>query len=141
MVLQRVRIEGHADLLPRLKVYALLAPHLDGGGAGNSARAVDIAGHKVMLAWKNEWSLAMAASCGFSRVSCGFVGASDGWHDLMDNFRMDWEFGSATNGNMAVMGEVDLLAERDRRALRWRARVHAGHRHRARPPHRRCKRP
>jgi glucoamylase len=40
-------------------VYALLAPHLDGGGAGNSARAVDIAGRKVLLAWKNEWSLAM----------------------------------------------------------------------------------
>jgi hypothetical protein len=61
-----VRLEGDADLLPRLKVYALLAPHLDGGGAGNSARAVDIAGHKALLAWKNEWSLAMGASCGFS---------------------------------------------------------------------------
>ena len=45
---------------------------------------------------------------GFSRVSCGFVGASDGWRDLMDNFRMDWEFGSATDGNIAVMGELDL---------------------------------
>ena len=111
VVLTHVRLEGDAELLPRLKVYALLAPHLDGGGAGNSARAVDIAGHKVLLAWKNEWSLAMAASCGFSRVSCGFVGASDGWHDLMENFRMDWEFGSATDGNIAVMGEMDLNAE------------------------------
>ena len=87
-------------------MYALLAPHLDGGGAGNSARALDMAGHKVLLAWKNEWSLAMAASCGFSRMSCGFVGASDGWQDLMENFSMDWEFGSATNGNIAVMGEI-----------------------------------
>ena len=39
VVLQRVRLEGHEDLMPRLKVYALLAPHLDGGGAGNTARA------------------------------------------------------------------------------------------------------
>ena len=62
MVLTHVRIEGHAELLPRLKVYALLAPHLDGGGAGNSARAVDIAGRKVLMAWKDQWSLAMAAS-------------------------------------------------------------------------------
>ena len=108
VVLTRVRLEGREDLLPRLKVYALLAPHLDGGGAGNSARAVDIAGHKALLAWKNEWSLVMTASCGFSRVSCGFVGASDGWQDLMQNFQMDWEFGSATNGNVAVMGEIDL---------------------------------
>ncbi|MFY9853749.1 MAG: glycoside hydrolase family 15 protein [Terracidiphilus sp.] len=108
VVLTRVRLEGHESLLPRLKVYALLAPHLDDGGASNTARALEIAGHKMLLAWKNEWSLAMAASCGFSRLSCGFVGASDGWRDLMDNFRMDWEFGSATNGNIAVMGELDL---------------------------------
>jgi glucoamylase len=103
-----VRLEGVADLLPRLKVYALLAPHLGGGGAGNSARAVDVAGYRMVLAWKDQWSLAMAASCGFSRVSCGFVGASDGWQDLRNNFHMDWEFGSATSGNLAVMGELDL---------------------------------
>jgi glucoamylase len=108
VVLQHVRLEGRADLVPRLKVYALLAPHLDGGGAVNSARAVDIAGHKVVMAWKNQWSLVMSASCGFKRVSCGFVGTSDGWQDLMQNFRMDWEFGSALYGNIALTGEVDL---------------------------------
>ncbi len=108
VVLQRVRLEGREDLIPRLKVYALLAPHLDGGGAGNSARAVDIAGHRMVLAWKNAWSLAMGSSCGFRRVSCGFVGASDGWRDLIENYRMDWEFGSATMGNIAVMGELNL---------------------------------
>jgi glucoamylase len=115
VVLTHVRVEGDKELLSRLKVYALLAPHLDGGGAGNSARAVDLAGRKVLMAWKNQWSLAMAAhsgpsGIGFSRVSCGFVGASDGWRDLMDNFRMDWEFGSATDGNIAIMGELDLAA-------------------------------
>lgn len=108
VVLQRVRLEGDPDLLPKLKLYALLAPHLDGGGAGNTARAVDLAGRKVLMAWKDGWALAMAASCGFSRVSCGFVGTSDGWHDLMENYQMNWEFGSATNGNVAVLGEIDL---------------------------------
>jgi glucoamylase len=108
VVLQRVRLEADPELLPRLKVYTLLAPHLDGGGADNSARAVDFAGHKALLAWRNEWSLVMGASGGFARVSCGFVGASDGWRDLMDNFKMDWEFGSATGGNIAMMGEIDL---------------------------------
>jgi glucoamylase len=111
VVVMRVRLEGREDLLPRLKIYALLAPHLNRGGANNSARAVDIAGHKMLMAWKDEWALAMAASCGFSRVSCGFVGTSDGWQDLMENFRMDWEFGMATNGNVAVMGEVGCPAE------------------------------
>jgi glucoamylase len=62
----------------------------------------------MLLAWKDPWALAMGTSCGFSRVSCGFVGASDGWRDLMENFHMNWEFGSATNGNVAMMGELDL---------------------------------
>jgi glucoamylase len=30
----------------------------------------------------------------------------------MDNFRMDWEYGSATNGNIAVLGEVNLDSQR-----------------------------
>jgi glucoamylase len=112
VVLTQVRLEGDEELLPRLKVYALLAPHLGGGGHGNTARALDIAGYKALLAWKDTWALAMGANCGFSKVSCGFVGASDGWRDLMDNFAMDWEFGSATNGNLAVMGELDLKGQR-----------------------------
>ena len=129
VVLTHVRLEGDADLLPRLKVYALLAPHMDGGGADNSARAVDIAGRKVLMAWKNLWSLAMAANCGltssgFSRVSCGFVGVSDGWRDLMDNFRMDWEFGyrRQCSGNGGARFERRRSGRRDR--------VHAGLWHR-----------
>ena len=35
--------------------------------------------------------LIMGCSTGFSRRSIGYVGASDGWQDLMDNFKMDWE--------------------------------------------------
>ena len=113
VLLTHVRLEGDKDLLPKLKVYALLAPHLDGGGAGNSARAVDVAGYRVLLAWKGAWSLAMGATCGFARVSCGFVGASDGWKDLKTHKRMEWEFGSATDGNVAVMGELNLECARN----------------------------
>jgi glucoamylase len=108
VLLVNVRLSGHHDLISRLKVYALLAPHLDGGGAGNYGRALDVAGYKMLLAYRNGWSLAMGATCGFSRVSCGFVGTSDGWRDLKDNFHMDWEFGSASNGNIALFGELDM---------------------------------
>jgi glucoamylase len=108
VLLVNVRLTGHDDLIHRLKVYALLAPHLDGGGAGNYGHAVDVAGYKMLLAWSGPWSLVMGATCGFSRVSCGFVGASDGWRDLKDNFHMDWEFGSASNGNIALFGELDM---------------------------------
>jgi glucoamylase len=124
-----VRLEGHEALLPRLKVYALLAPHLDDGGTNNTARALEIAGHRMLLAWKNEWSLAMAASCGFSRLSCGFVGESDGWRDLMENFRMDWEFGSATNGNIALMGELNLNERLDGDGLEFTVAIGIGEGH------------
>ena len=113
VLLTNVRLEGDPNFVPRLKVYALLAPHLDGGGSGNSARAVDVAGYRAALAWKGTWSLAMGATCGFAKVSCGFVGVSDGWKDLKDHKRMEWEFGSATNGNVAVMGEVNLDCARN----------------------------
>ena len=44
VVLVHVRLEGDEDLLSRLHVYALLSPHLEGGGMGNSARVADVAG-------------------------------------------------------------------------------------------------
>ncbi len=108
VVLIRVRVQAEPALLARLRLYALLSPHMGGAGAGNTARVVDVAGSRVLLAWREENSMAMAASCGFSRASCGFVGSSDGWQDISTNFRMDWQYGSATDGNVAVMGEVNL---------------------------------
>ena len=112
-VLMRVRIEGDEQLLQRMKVYALLAPHLDVGGAGNSGSVLDLAGKPALLAWKNGISLVMTVDCGFSRASCGFVGTSDGWQDLMDNFHMDWEFGCAFDGNIALTGEIDIAKHRE----------------------------
>jgi glucoamylase len=113
VVLLRVRIEGDERLLSRMKAYALLAPHLDVGGADNSGFVLDLSGKPALLACKHGISLVMAASCGFSRASCGFVGRSDGWQDLMDNFQMDWQFGSAVNGNIALTGEIDIAQHRE----------------------------
>lgn len=106
VVLVHVQVVGQPELLSRLRLYALLAPHLEVGGMGNSARVADVAGKRVVLAWKENTSLTFAADCGFCRASCGFVGASDGWQDLKQNFKMDWEFGSALDGNIAIMGEI-----------------------------------
>ena len=113
VVLIHVVLEGDEDLLSRLKIYALMSPHVDGGGAGNSARVAEVAGKRVLLAWKDGASLAMAADVGFSRASCGYVGASDGWQDLKQNLNMNWEYGSALNGNVAVIGQVDAARVRE----------------------------
>ncbi len=108
VVLTHVWIDGEKDLLERLKVYVLLSPHIEGGGMGNNARLLEVAGQQAAVAWKNHTSVAMTADCGFDRASCGYVGASDGWQDLHDNFQMDWEFGSALEGNIAIMGEIKV---------------------------------
>src|SRR5258708_37346841 len=50
VVLMNVKISGDEAVLSRLKCYALLAPHLSGGGAGNSARSIDVAGKSGPLA-------------------------------------------------------------------------------------------
>ena len=96
------------SLRGRLRVYALLAPHLAGRGAGNSGWSVEISGNPLLHATRADVHLLMGCSTGFSRRSVGFVGASDGWQDLKDNFQMDWEFDSAENGNIALTGEVAL---------------------------------
>ena len=108
VVLTQVSIEGKKDLLDRLKVYVLLSPHIEGGGMGNNARIAEVAGKRVAVAWKNHTSVALATDCGFDRASCGYVGASDGWQDLRYGFQMDWEFGSALEGNVGVTGEIKV---------------------------------
>jgi len=108
VVLMNVKITGDEAILSKLKCYALLAPHLDGGGEGNSARSIDIAGSRCILAWKNDVSLAFGADCGFTRSSCGYVGTSDGYQDLCAHMRMTWNFGQAMDGNLALMGEIDV---------------------------------
>ena len=51
--------------------------------------------------------LVMGSSCGFTRRSVGYVGASDGWQDLVNDFKMDWEFRVAEQGNIALTGEIE----------------------------------
>jgi glucoamylase len=108
-LLQRTHITASdAAFLATLHVYALCAPHLEVGGYGNTGYVKTVNGRRLLLARKDWTWMAMGATVPFARTSCGFVGASDGWTDLHDNFAMDWEFDTATDGNVALTGEVDL---------------------------------
>jgi CheY-like chemotaxis protein len=70
------RLEGTPEFLKKLRVYALLAPHLEVGGYGNSARRLRTAGQNVLVACKAGKFLAMGANVGFNKTSCGYVGHS-----------------------------------------------------------------
>ncbi len=107
-VLQRTHLVGDQHFLSRLRLYILCAPHIEVGGRGNNAYVVEVAGRQILAAEKRGTWLALAATAPFARLSCGYVGRSDGWTDLADNFQMDWEFDCALDGNVALTGELDL---------------------------------
>ena len=90
----------------KLRLYALLAPHIDRCGSGNSGRCAEIGASTLLHAWRGGFHLIMGCTTHFARRSVGYVGASDGWQDLR-NFKMDWEFRAAENGNIALTGEID----------------------------------
>ena len=84
-----------------MALYVLLAPHLDGSGWHNNARA-----DGDLQAWRDCNALHLASDCGFSRTSAGYVGHSDGWQDFSRNGTMRWTFSEALDGNVALMGEL-----------------------------------
>jgi glucoamylase len=91
--------------------YAL--PIWKSEGWGNNGYVAEVNGRKILMAQKQGTWLALAATVPFSRVSCGYVGRSDGWTDLAGNFQMDWEFDHATDGNIALTGQLDLTRHRE----------------------------
>ena len=109
-VLVRTTFTVDPSAPPGLRLFALLAPHLEVGGWGNSAYACETAGRELLVANKGSTWLAMAATVPFLRRSCGYVGTSDGWTDLADNLQLDWEFDAAEDGNVALIGELDVSA-------------------------------
>ncbi|MBI3951961.1 MAG: glucan 1,4-alpha-glucosidase [Acidobacteria bacterium] len=111
-VLQHTQVKGDEQFLSRLRLYALCAPHLEMGGWGNNAYVVEVAGREILTAEKHGTWLALAATVPFQRLSCGYVGQSDGWTDLADNFQMDWQFDQALDGNVALTGEIALDGQR-----------------------------
>jgi glucoamylase len=113
-LLLRTSVTGKDEaFLSRLKLFALCAPHLEIGGYGNNGYIVLANGQRILMAQKGGRWMALAATVPFSHLSCGYVGASDGWTDLHDNFKMDWEFTSAPDGNIALTGELDLSKTRE----------------------------
>ena len=92
----------------KLRLYALLAPHMKGTGKNNSARWCGSAGRKLFDVPREDIDMAFGCTPDFTRRSVGYVGFSDGWQDLMNNFKMDWEFEQAEDGNIALTGEIDL---------------------------------
>ena len=110
VVLQETRFAPLRGSLGDYQLYVLLAPHLGNQGAGNTAWIGDYKGTPMLFARQADTSLALACSAPWHRASAGYVGASDGWQDLSRHKTMTWLYERASDGNVALTGQVDLDA-------------------------------
>jgi glucoamylase len=103
-ILQKIKFEALRGEAKDYKLYALLAPHINNGGWGNTAWVRD----GVLYAHKESVTLVMLASVPFSACSVGYVGRSDAWQDVSQHKKMTWQFDLAKDGNVAICGELDM---------------------------------
>jgi len=92
------------------KVHVLFAPHLENRGYENSGRVSSHGGFDFLTARRGGVAAALTADVPFRKMSAGYSGSSDGWQDLKKDFRMDWLFEKADDGNIALIAELDLSA-------------------------------
>jgi glucoamylase len=116
-LLQSVRFEPQQGQLSDYRLYALLAPHIGNRGSGNDGWIGEYKGTPMLFAKRADIVLALACSAPFSSMSCGYVGVSDGWRDIREHGRLTHTYSQALDGNIALTGEIDMLACDGRFAL------------------------
>jgi len=117
VLLQQVRFRALVGRLADYRLFALLAPHIGNQGYGNDAWLDDYKGVPMLFARRQDVSLAVSCSAGWSAASCGFVGVNDGWRQVHASGRLTELYSEARDGNVALAGEVELgAAARDARA-------------------------
>ncbi len=113
---RRDTILQHTRFVPLLgthqdyRLFVLLAPHLGNRGDGNVAWLGQYKGHPMLFAERDSLALALACSAPWKARSAGFVGVSDGWQHLIREGHLGATYSRAENGNVALAGEIDLLA-------------------------------
>ncbi len=97
VVLVRFNLQGEG-----CRLYAMLAPRLGSRGEHNSAWC----DKGVFYGEGHGICLALRCDVGFARCSAGYAGESDGWQDFKQHSQMTWEYPQATDGNVAMIGEL-----------------------------------
>lgn len=62
----------------------------------------------ALTASGDDFRVAVSSSSGFSKTSSGYLGASDGWEDLRQDFTMDWSYVASHEGNVVQTGKTHL---------------------------------
>ena len=86
-------------------VYVLLDPALNMTGDDDTGRSGE---RGALLSNDGAVSSALVARPALVRTSSGYLGVSDGWTDLRDDFRLDWRYEATTPGNVVQVGQTQL---------------------------------
>jgi len=96
VLLVRFNVSGPYQLV------VIVAPHLTSTGRNNSAWIE----RGAAMASRGGLCVCLSADAPFQKLSCGYVGASDGWQDLNRHGELTWEFTSAENGTVALTAQA-----------------------------------
>ena len=110
VLLQKIKFVPLQGKLADYRLYALLAPHLGNGGAHNTGWVGDHKGVELLFAERDNNALALGCTAPWLKRSAGFVGTSDGFTDLERHNQLMWDYQRAADGNVALTGEIDLVA-------------------------------
>ena len=101
VVVDKITINTKID---GLKFYLLVNPALNNTGYKDNAYAAEDA-----LIFKEENTiLKVQATTGFEKTSVGYVGHSDGYQDLNRDFKMDYNYKKAIDGNVAGTAKLNV---------------------------------
>ena len=87
------------------QLYAIYDPALSNGGNDDTATSRGA----QLLAGDGKSASALISAPGFDETSSGYLGKSDGWKDLQNDYTMDWHYASAsTPGNVVQTARTSL---------------------------------
>lgn len=106
VLLQRVEFHPLIGHLETYRLFLLVSPHILNHGRDNTAWVADHEGIPMLFANRASTYMAVACNTGFLARSVGYVGVSDGWHELSHDYRLRQEYTRAEHGNVALTAQI-----------------------------------
>ena len=107
VLVDEITVDSKID---NLSFYLLVNSALNNTGFNDNAFAL-----KDKLKFQEDkYQLNVYSTIGVDQTSVGYVGFTDGWQDLRDNFKMDYPYSEAVGGNVAGMARLKVPSKAGR---------------------------
>lgn len=110
VLLMKVQFKPLIGKLSDYHLYLYLNPLINNSIESNDAWVDNLKGQQLFFAKGGNTALSLGSTAPFKIQTCGYVGVSDGISDLKTKKRLESTYIKATQGNVGIMGEIDLQA-------------------------------